>query len=117
MNAKTSKAAAQGAENPASIPGDESQTSTQGDESPTAAQGMDNASGAIIESEIKEGIQMGHASIDANPREGTTPQQNARDMNDPRRRKPNDRDFQGQGIDPAPYGRKAAPKAKKKGRK
>lgn len=98
MNAKNDKAPEKGAENPG------------------PAKGMDSASGAVIEPEIKEGVQMDHASVDANPREGTTAQQNARDMNDPRRRKPNDRDFAGQGIDPAPYGRKAEPKAKK-GRK
>jgi hypothetical protein len=87
----------------------------KGVENPAPAKGIDSASGAIVEPAIKGGVDMEHPSVDANPREGTTARQNARDMNDPNRRKPNDRDFAGQGIDPTPYGKKAV--AKKKGRK
>ncbi|MCO6386356.1 hypothetical protein [Aliihoeflea sp. 40Bstr573] len=77
------------------------------------AQGMDGASGAIIEPAVTQGVDTTHPAIDNNPREGTTVGQNTRDMNDPRRRRPNDRDFAGQGIDPTPYGKKAEPKKSK----
>jgi hypothetical protein len=76
------------------------------------AQGMDSASGAIIEPSAKA-VDTNHPSIDGGPRAGTSATQNARDMNDPHRRRPNDRDFEGQGIDPTPYGKKAAPKKSK----
>jgi hypothetical protein len=85
----------------------------KGVENPAPAKGMDSASGAIMEPAIKEGVEMGHPSIDSNPREGTTAEQNARDMNDPERRKPNERDFAGEGLDPTPYGKAASVKGKK----
>lgn len=81
---------------------------------PAPATSMDGASGAIIEPSIKDGVDMSHPAIDSNPREDTSAEQNARDMNDPARRKPNDRDFAGQGIDPTPYGKAADKPAKKK---
>ena len=77
---------------------------------PAGAQGMDSASGAIMEPAIRQGVDTGHPAIDGSPREGTDPAQNARHMNDTRRRRPNDRDFVGQGIDPTPYGKKAPAK-------
>jgi len=79
-------------------------------ENPAPAQSVDGASGAIIEQAIIDGVDTNHPAVDANPRQGTSAAQNARDMNDPHRRKPNDRDFAGQGIDPTPYGKKALPK-------
>lgn len=80
---------------------------TKAPESPAPAQQMDSASGAVIEPEIKDGVDMSHPAIDSNPRKGTTARQNARDMNDPSRRTPNDEDYVGQGLDPAPYGKSA----------
>lgn len=76
-------------------------------ENPAPADEIDSASGAIIEPQIKKGVDMDHPAVDSNPREGTTSQQNAVDWNDPQKRKPSDEDFVGQGIDPAPYGKKA----------
>lgn len=82
------------------------------------ATGIDGASGAIIEPAIKQGVDTSHPSIDDKPREGTSVGQNARDMNDPRRRKPNDKDFAGMGVDPTPYGKAGKPKkGKAKSRK
>jgi len=83
---------------------------------PSPATEIDGASGAIIEPDIKQSVDLSHPAIDSNPRENTTAEQNARDMNDPKRRKPNDRDFEGEGLDPTPYGGspKAASKKKKK---
>lgn len=83
-----------------------------------SASAIDGASGAIIEPAIKQGVDTSHPSIDDKPRDGTTVGQNARDMNDPRRRKPNDKDFAGMGIDPTPYGKAGKPKkGKAKSRK
>ncbi len=76
---------------------------------PAPADTVDGASGAIVEPAITSGVQMDHPAVDANPRKDTSAAQNARDMNDPARRKPNDRDFAGQGIDPHAYGHKAEP--------
>jgi hypothetical protein len=78
---------------------------TKGVADPAPATKMDSASGAIIEPEIKDGVDLSHPAIDSNPRKGTTAEQNARDMNDPYRRKPNDEDYVGQGLDPTPYGK------------
>ena len=81
---------------------------TKKTDSPASAGEMDNTSGAIVEPAIKGSVDMSHPAIDSNPREGTTAGQNARDMNDPMKRKPSDKDFVGEGIDLAPYGKKAA---------
>ena len=82
-------------------------TKTTKTESPAPAQQMDNAAGAIIEPSVKEGVDLDHPAIDSNPRAGTTSEQNARDMNDPQKRKPSDPDYVGQGLDPAPFGVRA----------
>ena len=74
---------------------------------PAPAKEMDSAAGAIIEPAIKEGVDTSHPAIDSNPREGTVSAQNARDMNDPKNRKPSDKKFVGEGIDPTPYGKAA----------
>jgi len=79
--------------------------SEKGVENPAPADSIDSASGAIIEPEIKEGVDLDHPAIDDNPRAGTSADQNKRDMNDPNRRTPADEDFSGQGLDPAPYGK------------
>ncbi|UXS49281.1 hypothetical protein [Agrobacterium tumefaciens] len=84
------------------------------DASGSATAVVEGDSGAITDAETVASIDTEHPSIDGNPREGTTVDQNARHMNDPRRRKPNDRDFAGQGIDPTPYGRAADTSKKKK---
>lgn len=41
------------------------------------------ASGAIIEPEIVKGVDMSHASVDANPRSNSTATMNAIDFNNP----------------------------------
>ncbi|HEU4986869.1 MAG TPA: hypothetical protein VFT89_07370 [Rhizobiaceae bacterium] len=78
-----------------------------GVQNPAPATEMDSASGAMIEPAIKQSVDLGHPAIDDNPREGTSAEQNKRDMNDPQKRKPNDEDYVGQGLDPAPYGKAA----------
>ena len=50
---------------------------------------------------------MSHESVDANPREGTTAAQNAIDWNDPKRVRPDEVVFTGQGVDPSVYGKVA----------
>ncbi|MBB1493212.1 hypothetical protein H5395_17285 [Paracoccus sp. MC1854] len=72
------------------------------DPAPTAV--LEEASGAIIEPTITNTVDMRHESVDANPREGTTAAQNAIDWNDPKRVRPDEADFTGQGVDPAVYG-------------
>lgn len=72
---------------------------------PAPAEKLDEASGAIVEPEITGGVVVEHESVDNNPRAGTNSDQNRIDFNDPARRKPNDKDFAGMGIDPAPYGK------------
>lgn len=71
---------------------------------PAPATEIDGASGAIIEPEIAQGIDMTHPAVDANPRAGTAAVQNARDMNDPLNRRPDDDDFIGEGLDRSVYG-------------
>jgi len=41
------------------------------------------ASGAIIEPAIAQGVDMNHPAVDANPRENSTPEMNQIDFNDP----------------------------------
>lgn len=77
----------------------------RGEANPAPATAADvEASGAIIEPSIKDAIDVDHESVDNNPRAGTSALQNAVDWNDANRRTPADRDFAGQGLDPAPYG-------------
>ena len=54
---------------------------------------------------ITDAVDVSHESVDANPREGTSPAQNAIDWNDPNRVRPDEADFTGQGIDRAVYGK------------
>ena len=72
---------------------------------PAPAAALEDASGAIIEPAITDAVGVGHESADANPREGTTAAQNAIDWNDPKRARPDESDFTGQGVDPAVYGK------------
>ena len=72
---------------------------------PAPAAEIDGASGAIIEPEIAQGIDMIHPAVDANPRAGTAAVQNARDMNDPLNRRPDDERFIGEGLDRSVYGK------------
>lgn len=72
---------------------------------PAPAEKLNEASGAIAEPEAIEGVDVEHESVDNNPRAGTNSDQNRIDFNDPARRRPNDKDFAGMGIDPAPYGK------------
>lgn len=74
---------------------------------PAPALGLEDASGAIIEPAIADAVDVSHESVDANPREGTTAAQNAIDWNDPRRVRPDEADFTGQGVDRAVYGKVA----------
>ena len=78
---------------------------THGVADPAPAAALEDASGAIIEPAITDAVDMGHESVDANPREGTTAAQNAIDWNDPNRARPDEADFTGQGVDPAVYGK------------
>ncbi len=75
---------------------------------PAPATELDNPSGAITEPEILGAIDVGHESVDANPRAGTTSVQNAVDWNDAKRAKPQDDDFAGQGLDTSVYGKDAS---------
>ncbi|WP_099866061.1 hypothetical protein [Pararhizobium haloflavum] len=84
------------------------------DQSPAPATETNEASGAIIEPQITEGIDLEHPAIDNNPRARTSAEQNRRDMNDPRRRKPNAQDFAGKGLDPTPYGQPSKSSKKRK---
>ena len=61
--------------------------------------------GAIIEPAITDAVDVSHESVDANPREGTTAAQNAIDWNDPKRVRPDEAEFTGQGVDRAVYGK------------
>lgn len=74
---------------------------------PAPAAALEDASGAIIEPTITDSVDVSHESIDANPREGTTAEQNAIDWNDPKRVRPDEADFTGQGVDPSVYGKVA----------
>lgn len=56
---------------------------------------------------LTDAVDVAHESVDANPREGTTAAQNAIDWNDPKRVRPDEADFTGQGVDPAVYGKVA----------
>ncbi|MDO5658296.1 MAG: hypothetical protein Q4G36_08240 [Paracoccus sp. (in: a-proteobacteria)] len=71
---------------------------------PAAATEMDSAAGAIIEPAIADAVDLTHESVDANPRAGTTAEQNSTDWNDAKRRTPQDADFAGQGLDRSVYG-------------
>ena len=71
---------------------------------PAPAPSLEDASGALIEPEIAQAVDVTHASVDANPRAGTTAVQNAVDWNDPKRVRPTDPQFAGQGIDRSVYG-------------
>lgn len=96
-------------------PGSDADNTPNSSDAATAAAVVEGASGAITDAATVASIDTSHPSIDGTPREGTSETQNARHMNDPARRKPNDRDFAGQGIDPTPYGKKIeTPKKKKK---
>lgn len=66
---------------------------------------MEHPSGAIIEPEVMQAIDLSHESVDANPREGTTVEQNQIDWNDAKRAKPHDADFAGEGLDTTVYGK------------
>ncbi|MBY0138499.1 hypothetical protein [Paracoccus yeei] len=78
---------------------------THGVADPAPAVGLEEASGAIIEPGVTDAVDVAHESVDANPREGTTAAQNAIDWNDPKRVRPDEADFTGQGVDPAVYGK------------
>nr|BDD46302.1 hypothetical protein 3 [Moraxellaceae bacterium] len=71
---------------------------------PAPASELDDASGALVEPEVAQAVDVTHASVDANPRAGTTGEQNAVDWNDPKRLRPSDESFAGQGIDRSVYG-------------
>ena len=74
---------------------------------PAPALGLEEASGAIIEPAITTAVDVSHESVDANPREGTAATQNSIDWNDPKRVRPDEPDFTGQGVDRAVYGKAA----------
>ena len=74
---------------------------------PAPASGLDEASGAIIEPAITEAVDVTHESVDANPRADTSATQNGIDWNDPKRVRPDEPDFTGQGVDRAVYGKAA----------
>ena len=78
---------------------------THGAADPAPAVGLEDASGAIIEPAITDAVDVSHESVDANPREGTTAAQNAIDWNDPKRVRPDEAEFIGQGVDRAVYGK------------
>ena len=78
---------------------------THGVADPAPAAALEDTSGAIIEPAITNAVEVAHESVDANPREGTTAAQNAIDWNDPKRVRPDEVDFTGQGIDRAVYGK------------
>ncbi|WP_146113016.1 hypothetical protein [Paracoccus yeei] len=84
-----------------------SEEDTQGVADPAPALGLEEASGAIIEPGVTDAVDVSHESVDANPREGTSAVQNAIDWNDPKRVRPDEADFTGQGVDPAVYGKVA----------
>lgn len=74
---------------------------------PAPAAGLTEASGAVVEPEVLSAVDLGHESADANPREGTTTAQNQIDWNDPKRIRPEDEVFAGQGLDLSVYGKGA----------
>ena len=78
---------------------------THGVADPAPALELEEASGAIIEPGVTDAVDVSHESVDANPREGTIATQNAIDWNDPKRVRPDEADFTGQGVDPAVYGK------------
>lgn len=71
---------------------------------PSPARELTEASGAIVEPQIVDAVDVTHEAIDANPRAGTTADQNRIDLNDAKRAAPADADFAGQGIDRSVYG-------------
>lgn len=72
---------------------------------PAPAAALEDASGAIIEPAITEAVDVSHESVDANPRAGTTATQNGIDWNDPKRVRPDEPDFTGQGVNRSVYGK------------
>lgn len=72
---------------------------------PAPATDLNDASGAVVEPEILDAVDLTHASADANPREGTTAAQNQIDWNDPSRITPEDPGFAGEGLDLSVYGK------------
>lgn len=75
---------------------------------PAPATELVQPSGAIAEPEVLVAVDVGHESVDANPRIGTSAQQNAIDFNDAKRADPSDPAFAGQGVDLSVYGDAAA---------
>ena len=69
------------------------------------------ASGAVVEQEIKDAIPLDHPAVDDNPRAGTSAIQNGGDYNDPRPLHPSDPEFAGQGLDMSVYGKIEKPSA------
>ena len=74
---------------------------------PAPASGLGDASGAIIRPAIIDAVDVAHESVDANPRADTSATQNGIDWNDPKRVRPDEPDFSGQGVDRAVYGKAA----------
>lgn len=62
-------------------------------------------SGAFVEPEILQAVDVDHPSVENNPRFGTSAVQNGVDWNDPTGRLPDDPEFVGQGVDKSVYGR------------
>lgn len=79
-------------------------TVTTGVADPAPATVLQDPSGAIVEPQIIDAVDVSHEAIDANPRAGTTARQNAIDLNDAKRANPGDPAFAGQGIDLSVYG-------------
>lgn len=77
---------------------------TTGVADPAPATALQDPSGAIVEPQIVDAVDVTHEAIDANPRSGTTARQNAIDLNDAKRANPGDPAFAGQGIDLSVYG-------------
>lgn len=75
---------------------------------PAPAPALTEASGAVIEPEVLDAVDLGHQSADDNPREGTSAAQNQIDWNDPNRITPEDDQFSGQGLDMSVYGKGAS---------
>ena len=79
---------------------------------PAPATTLNEASGAIAEPEALEAVDLTHEAVDANPRAGTSAEQNGIDWNDAKRASPQDKGFAGQGLDLSVYGKKADSEAK-----
>lgn len=75
---------------------------------PQPATALTSASGAIVEPQILNAVDVTHPSVDANPRESTAARQNAIDWNDPNRVTPEDDQFAGEGLDLTFYGKGSA---------